>query len=140
MPIVRQHGLAGPTGTFLYNWIPDWGLSISCDNTTRDKVVTGSACDLYFANMDRLYPRPPMPVAPKPPVNLPENPIDRAQAEAAVQAVIDARARAQREQTYNFFSDVADGVDAYDKRTTDNGNTLLYWGLAAVMAVVLIKR
>lgn len=135
-------GLGGPTGTFLYKWIPDWALGISCDNTTPDKVVTGSACDLYFKKMAQLYPLPPMPVAPGVPVNLPANPASREQAEDIVQAVVDARANAQREQTQNFFNEVAWGLEEYENRTTAaaNTNTLLFWGLGIVAAIWLVKR
>lgn len=128
-------GLSGPTGQFLYNWIPDSLLSLSCDNTPRSNVVIGSACDHYLTRQDALYPKPPMPVAPAPPVGLPQNPLDRVQAEAAVQAVIDDRARRQAQATQDFYTGVADGLEDYNNRKSSN-LAWLGWALVAVGVVV----
>jgi len=146
MVIARTHtgmgdvGMGGPTGSFLYNWLPDWALGVSCDNANRADIVSGSACDLYLKKMDALYPPPPMPVTPLPPVDLPENPYSREQAQAAVDAVVQDTRNRQQQQNLDWARAVAAGIDEYENRQAPQQTNLLFWGLAAVAAIWLIKR
>lgn len=138
--VQRAVGMGGPTGDLLYKWTPDWALSVVCDNAKPSEILEGTACALYIKKMSELYPNPPMPVAPGVPINLPANPVDRAQAEAAVQAVVDARAIAQAQQTQGFFDGVFDRAENYNNQTSNNPSTALYWVLGIVTAIWLVKR
>lgn len=133
-------GMGGPAGTFLYNWIPDSVLGMSCLNADRKTVITGSACDIYLRKMDELFPLPAPPVTVGVPQNLPANPESKAQADAVIQAMIDAQAIAQKQQTDGFFSQVADGLDEYNNRTSDNPTYIAVAVALGLGVLVLLKR
>ena len=60
----------------------------------------------------------------------------------AVQAIVDERARLQREQTERFMSGVVERLDAADEERKSQSNYQMYllWGLGALVAVVALKR
>lgn len=111
-------------------WLPYW-VDTPTENAQKWGLYPG-------ADINAVYPAPPMPVTPAPPVDLPANPLDAASAAAAVQAVIDDRARRQTQATGEFFAQVNDLLDERDRKAADTS----WWVLAGVGVAVLflLKR
>lgn len=115
-------------------WLPYW-VDTPSENAQKWGLYPG-------ADINQVYPAPPMPVPPAPPVNLPANPADGPSAQAAVDAVATARANAQRQQTQQFMDMVGNVLDQAqaDRVAASEQQFSLLVVAGVVLGFVLIPR
>jgi len=116
------------------NWLPHW-IDTPGENAQKWGFYPG-------ADINQVYPAPPMPTPPIVPVGLPENPIDGPSAAAAVQAAIDRRAKLQAQQTAEFFAGVDARLTAAEdaRRKESEMSFAVMLGLGALVALVVLPR